>query len=118
MFHGNWAISRIYFFPKRGISLANLLKLFLQFSKEQEIFNPLGLKIKCLLRISSEVHSASNWIELLADTIIDIEELSWSSCSSSGCWLIVKIRFFSLRINTEKIQVGEVKNWGGNLKKV
>ena len=116
-FHGNWAISRICFFLKRGISLANLLRLFLQFSNEQEIFNPLGLKIKSLLRTSSEVHPASIWIEQLTDTINDIEQLSWSSCSSSGCWLIVKIGFFSLRINREKIQVGEVRNWGGGLKK-
>ena len=72
----------------------------------------MDLKRKNLLRFSSEFYSTGNWNERLTDTIIEVENLGWSSGSSSGCWLIVNIGFYSLRSDKEKIQIKEVRNWG------
>ena len=45
------------------------------------------------VRSSSGIYSTSNWNETLTVTIIEVEELSWISGSSGGCWLIVKVGF-------------------------
>ena len=63
-------------------------------------------------RISRENYSASNWNDKLTDTIIDVEELGWSSCSLGRCWLIVKVGILPLR-SIKKVQVREFSNWGG-----
>ena len=68
--------------------------------------------MKKLVGIFCNVHSASKWNEGLTDTT----ELGWSSCDSSRCWLIVNVGFFSLGSDKEKVQVREVRNWGGDRK--
>ena len=75
------------------------------------------LNAKYLLRTFSETYSISQRNERLTDTIIEIEELGWSSGSSSGCWLIVNTGFCSLRSYEEKIQKREVRKWGKGRKK-
>ena len=76
------------------------------------------MKCKILLRIFSEIYSTSIWKERFTDTIIENEELSWSSDSSGGYWLIVNFEFCSLKCDKKKIQVREVRNWEGGRKEV
>ena len=69
-----------------------------------------------LSRNSSKVYSASKWNKGLTDTIIEVEELGWSSCSSGRWWLIVKVQFCSLRSDKEEVQLRGVRNWEGDWK--
>ena len=55
--------------------------------------NRLDLKCKNLSRISSENYSPSRGNERFTDTIIEVEEMYWSSCSLGRCGLIVNVGF-------------------------
>ena len=65
---------------------------------------------KNLLRTSSENYSAGNRNETLTGSIIRVEKMCWSSCSLCRCWLIVNVEVW---VADKKIQVKEVRNWGG-----